>query len=295
MTGESEPIPGAVDCTDQNILETKNIGLQGTLCVSGSGRAIVVQTGSNTVFGRIAKLSSGGAPALSTLQREILRFILLIISIALTLAVLVTILWGAWLNKEHYGFITQSGAVINFVAVCVAFVPEGIPACVTISLAVVANTLSKCKVLCKSLMTVETLGAVNVLCSDKTGTLTRNQMTVTNAAVLDDEFDAVEARDRIVANIPGKGENSREIAAVAGVCNAAMFDDETMDQPIGLRAVNGDATGESQQLGIWLMTDSAILRFAESLKPVSDSQGEWTELFKVNFNSKTKFMLKVST
>lgn len=87
----------------------------------------MIQTGANTVFGRIAKLSSKGAPSLTTLQREILRFVLIIVTLALTLATLVTILWGAWLNKEHYGFITQSGAVINFVTVCVAFIPEGLP------------------------------------------------------------------------------------------------------------------------------------------------------------------------
>lgn len=118
------------------------------------------------------------------------------------------------------------------------------PSAVTISLSVVANRLAKNKILCKTLMTVETLGAVDVLCSDKTGTLTKNQMTVTNAAILDDEVSAQEARDRIVRG-GDAGEGCRELAAVAGICNAALFDESTMDQPIGLRLVNGDATGTS--------------------------------------------------
>jgi sodium/potassium-transporting ATPase subunit alpha len=208
---------------------------------------VVIQTGNQTVFGRIAKLSATGAPSLTTLQREILRFVIIIVSLALSIALLVVILWGAWLNRSFPGFITNSNLVIDVVSVCVAFIPEGLPSCVTISLAVIANTLAKNKVLCKSLMTVETLGAVSVLCSDKTGTLTKNQMTVTNAAVLGDQFDATEARDRIIARADNAS-NVKQIAAVAGVCNSAVFVDATMDQPIGLRAVNGDATGETRDL-----------------------------------------------
>ncbi|OCF38203.1 hypothetical protein I316_00428 [Kwoniella heveanensis BCC8398] len=280
LTGESEPIQGTVDMTDDNLLETKNIGLQGTLCVSGSGVGVVIQTGDLTVFGRIAKLSSAGAPTLTTLQREILRFVIIIVCCALTIASLVIILWAAWLNKKHKGFITVPVLIIDVVSVCVAFVPEGLPASVTISLAVIANTLVKNKVLCKSLMTVETLGSVNVLCSDKTGTLTENKMTVTNAAVLDDEMDLGQARDRMVAG-KDAGEVVAQLASVMGVCNAATFDDSTSDQPIALRTVNGDAT------------DSAILRGAEHLRAVADSNADWTEVYKVNFNSKTKFMLKL--
>ncbi|WVF73077.1 hypothetical protein IAT40_007896 [Kwoniella sp. CBS 6097] len=280
LTGESEPIQGTVDMTDDNLLETKNIGLQGTLCVSGSGIGVVIQTGDLTVFGRIAKLSSAGAPSLTTLQREILRFVIIIVCCALTIALLVIVLWAAWLNKKHKGFITVPVLIIDIVSVCVAFIPEGLPASVTISLAVIANTLVKNKVLCKSLMTVETLGSVNVLCSDKTGTLTENKMTVTNVAVLDDEMDLAHARDRMVAG-KDAGEVVAQLASVMGVCNAATFDDSTRDQPIALRIVNGDAT------------DSAILRGAEHLRSVADSNADWTEMYKVNFNSKTKFMLKL--
>ncbi|WVQ84457.1 hypothetical protein IAT38_006609 [Cryptococcus sp. DSM 104549] len=279
LTGESEPIQATVDMTDTNVLETKNIGLQGTLCVSGSGIGVVVQTGDLTVFGRIANLASSGAPALTTLQREILRFVIIIVTLAISLALLVIILWAAWLNRSHKGFITPATLVIDVVSVCVAFIPEGLPACVTISLAVVAHTLAKNKVLCKSLMTVETLGSVDVLCSDKTGTLTKNEMTVVNAAVLDDVVGVGEARDRVT--LDKDGGVLRQLAVVAGVCNAATFDESTVDQPVSLRTVHGDAT------------DSAILKFAETLRPLQEANAHWEDVYKVNFNSKTKFMLKL--
>ena len=248
--------------------------------MGGSGLGAVIQAGDSTVFGRIARLSSTGAPTFTTLQKEILRFVLIIVSIAITIAVIIIILWATWLRKDHPGFISNSALVVNVVAVCVAFIPEGLPASVTISLAVIANTLSKAKVLCKSLMTVETLGSVNVLCSDKTGTLTMNQMTVTNIAILDDQSDVVTARDRVVAG-HASAANVSALAAIAGICNSAVFDEDTMDQPIGLRLVHGDAT------------DSAILRFAENIRSVKESQADWQEVFKMNFNSKTKYMMKV--
>jgi sodium/potassium-transporting ATPase subunit alpha len=69
LTGESEPISATVDATDPNFMETRNIGMQGTHVVSGNGVGVVIQTCDNTVFGRIAKLSSGGSGALTTLQK----------------------------------------------------------------------------------------------------------------------------------------------------------------------------------------------------------------------------------
>jgi len=180
---------------------------------------------------------------MTTLQREIFRFVIIIITFALAISLFFVILWGAWLNKKHNGFITVPNLIIDVVSVCVAFIPEGLPACVTLSLAIIASTLAKSKVLCKSLMTVETLGSVDVLCSDKTGTLTENRMTVTNAAVLDDGFDVAEARERMKSG-GAKAAGVSEIAAVGGICNAAVFAEVASDEPGHLRLANGDATGK---------------------------------------------------
>ncbi|KAI0762858.1 sodium-potassium ATPase [Fomes fomentarius] len=284
LTGESEPIAGRINMTDINFLETKNIALQGTHCVSGSGIGMVILTGDSTVFGRIAKLSTMEASRLTTLQRELLHFVLIIASLATAVAVLIVILWAAWLRRSYPNYINVPTLLIDVVSVMVAFIPEGLPVAVTLSLAKIANTLSKHKVLCKSLSIVETLGSVNVLCSDKTGTLTQNKMHVVNVAVDDMTFQAstfesvlADATDSIETNLV-------QVAAVGGICNAAVFGAETDDG--SEKSISGDAT------------DTAILRFSEGVLPVNRLRDQWDEVFRVTFNSKAsstrnKYMLKL--
>lgn len=166
--------------------------------------------------------------------------------------------------------------IVDCVSVAVAFIPEGLPIAVTASLTITANIMKRNQILCKSLKTVETLGSVNVICSDKTGTLTRNQMSVTDCLVGKQKYSAKEAF--------GLYENSkvvRELANVSAVCNAAEFDASTLREPLEGRKINGDAT------------DSAILRFAEALTPVSSLRAYWRSIFQVTFNSKNKFAINI--
>jgi sodium/potassium-transporting ATPase subunit alpha len=173
LTGESQPIAGSVESTEENYLETKCIGMQGTHCVSGSGKGVVVATGDLTVFGRIAKLTSAPNNARTTLQKEVLRFVLIIVSLMIFFDILVVIIWVSYLRPRYPDYINTPELIVSLVSVGIAFVPEGLPIALTMSLTVVANIMKRNNVLCKSLKTVETLGAVNVICSDKTGTLTK--------------------------------------------------------------------------------------------------------------------------
>jgi sodium/potassium-transporting ATPase subunit alpha len=99
LTGESQPIPGAVDSTDKNYLETHNIGMQGTHCISGSALGITVSIGDKTVFGKIARLTNTPKSGSTTLQKEILRFVIIICSLMAFFNIVVIICWGAWLRK----------------------------------------------------------------------------------------------------------------------------------------------------------------------------------------------------
>lgn len=162
-----------MDSTDDNYLETHCIGLQGTHCVSGNAKGIVVATADSTVFGGIAKLTNEPKKGLTTLEKEVLRFVLLIVLIMLTMIIVVVIVWATWLRVDHPDWINVSTLIVDCVSVAIAFIPEGLPIALTASLTITANLMRKNKILCKSLKTVETLGAVSVICSDKTGTLTR--------------------------------------------------------------------------------------------------------------------------
>jgi sodium/potassium-transporting ATPase subunit alpha len=165
-------------------------------------------------------------------------------------------------------------------SVLVAVIPEGLPVSVTLSLTIIAKALADAKVLCKSLTVVETLGAVNILCSDKTGTLTQNKMFVQSTSVFDAEFNLEEARIAIVKG--GEQEAVQQLHVVAGLCNAAAFDASTITLPVSQRKINGDAT------------DCAILRFAEELGSVNNLTQNWKLQFELPFNSKNKYMVIMS-
>ncbi|KAJ1658656.1 hypothetical protein IWQ61_002144 [Dispira simplex] len=278
LTGENDPIKATVDSTDDNYLESRNIGLMGTLITNGNGRGVVVSTGDKTIMGKIAKVSVTTQPRPTTLQVEISRFVKIIATLALTTAAVVLVVWAAWLRREYPTFVSTSTALVNAIAVLVAFVPEGLPISVTLALTLVARKMVKQKVLVKSLMTVETLGSVNVIASDKTGTLTQNRMFVNNARVGNDSLTTKDCQQRAFDRVPG----FLQLLASARLCNAASFDPQSLHLDVAERKVNGDAT------------DTALLRFSASY-PVDEQFvfEPFDSLFTIPFNSKNKWMLHV--
>lgn len=281
LTGETVPLRGMLESTHDNYLETACIGLAGTHCVSGSGVGVIVATGDNSMFGRLAKLTNSPKAGMTTLEKEIYYFVAVIVSIMLFMVLIVIIVWASWLRKSHPDWINVPTLIVDCVSVAVAFIPEGLPIAVTASLTIVANVMKKNQILCKSLKTVETLGSVSVICSDKTGTLTKNQMMVTDCLTNQDAMVTREA----VRQVEEQGERKStlfELAQAGALCNAAEFDAATNNLPAAERRVLGDAT------------DQAILRFAEALHSVSVIRDKWRTVFRIPFNSKDKFMVHVS-
>ncbi|KJK83981.1 Sodium/potassium-transporting ATPase subunit [Metarhizium anisopliae BRIP 53293] len=289
LTGESRPISATVDHTDANYLETHNIGLQGTHCIIGSALGIVVATGDRTVFGRIATLTNEPKTGMTTLEKEVLYFVLFICAIMFTMIVAVVIIWAAWLRRDYPDWINVPTLIVDCVSVAVAFIPEGLPIAITAGLTITANLMRRNKILCKSLKTVETLGSVSVICSDKTGTLTQGKMAVTDCSIGTNNLSMEQLHDTMnsgnVNEKPNVFQTFGQLAALGALCNGAEMDAAQADVPVAKRHVFGDAT------------DTAILKFSESVAQgnIAYFRSCWQKVFELAFNSKSKFMIRCFT
>ncbi|KAF5133337.1 Potassium-transporting ATPase alpha chain 2 [Metarhizium anisopliae] len=277
LTGESDEIEGAVDMTDQNFLESRNIALMGTLVVNGSGVGVVVLTGPRSVMGRIAKATASTEERATLIQKEIWRFVYIIVALTVCLALLILFTWLGWLRRDHYDFMNVVAMLNNVMSCVVAFIPEGMPVAVALTLMMVARKMKAVNILPKGLSTVETLGCVNVICSDKTGTLTQNKMHVNSASFIDgpielDDFYRTVNSDKAEAS-------STRLLAAASHCNDATFDPTTMNMPVSSREVQGNAT------------DAAVLRLAATANGGDFGTAIVPRLSQIAFNSKNKWML----
>jgi Ca2+-transporting ATPase len=178
LTGESLPVPKDTRpvAAEVGLGDRHNMLFSGTTATYGRGKAVVVATGMDTQMGRIAGMLKEAPPETTPLQRELDRVgrLLGIIVVAIAVVMIVTIV----LVEEVSGFTALFDVLILGVALAVAAVPEGLPAVVTAVLALGVQRMAKRHAIVRHLAAVETLGSANVIASDKTGTLTRNEMTV---------------------------------------------------------------------------------------------------------------------
>lgn len=277
LTGESDEVEGAVEFTDSNFLESRNIALMGTLVVNGSGVGMVVLTGSRSVMGRIAKATASAEERPTLIQQEITRFVRIIVCLTVVLALLILLTWVGWLRRDHFAYMNVVAMLNNVMGCVVAFIPEGMPVGVALTLMMVARRMKGVNVLPKGLSTVETLGCVNVICSDKTGTLTQNEMHVKSASFIDQPIPVTELQ----ANVDSADAEACNVKLfqAALLCNDATFDPTTAHLPVALRQVQGNAT------------DGAVLKFASNSQRSETEHTTLPRVFQIPFNSKNKWML----
>jgi Ca2+-transporting ATPase len=174
LTGESQPVDkrDAPDAPESPLPERRSMIYKGTAVVAGTGRAVVVATGMDTELGRIGGLVGGLAEERTPLERRLDALGRRLVVLALGVAVVVVALNA--LRGLPLGLLLQAG-----IALAIAAVPESLPAVATIALAVGVHRMARRQALVRRLPSVETLGSVTVICTDKTGTLTAGEMTVT--------------------------------------------------------------------------------------------------------------------
>jgi cation-transporting P-type ATPase F len=173
LTGESVPAPkqeGTV-ADDTVLAERVNMAYASTLVTFGQGMGIVTATGDYTEVGRISKLISSADDLATPLTQKIARFSHVLLYVILVLAGL-TVAVGLLRGQPLFDLFMAA------VALAVGAIPEGLPAAVTITLAIGVSRMARRRAIIRRLPAVETLGSTTVICSDKTGTLTENQMTV---------------------------------------------------------------------------------------------------------------------
>ena len=183
LTGESVPVgktAGAEDDSD-NSLNRPNIVYCGASAVKGSCRGRVIAVGMNTQMGRISGMLSDIGREQTPLQKRLAE---LGRAVAIICIVVCAVVFGAGVLRGENVF----DMLMTGITIAIAAIPEGLPATVTIALALAVSRMMKQKALVNKLHSVETLGCTSVICSDKTGTITENKMTVTELSTADDDF-----------------------------------------------------------------------------------------------------------
>jgi len=239
LTGESEPQPRTAKparSLDKAYLDSPNLVFMSTSVAKGRGKAIVVATGMDTQFGKIANLTQTVREEQSPLQKEIANMAKYDFSIAVVVGTVFFLASLIWLNLDFYS------SILFMIGVMVACVPEGLQVTVSSALAINVLKMVKQNVLVKRLSAVQTLGSVTVICTDKTGTITKGEMTVKKLWV----------KDRVI-----------EVSGVGY-------------KPEGDFTVNGNTLKVQESVEVDKLLEIAALCNGAKIDPPSDKNAAWS-------------------
>jgi Ca2+-transporting ATPase len=238
LTGESEPQPRnakPAKSVDKAYLDSPNLVFMSTSVARGQGKAVVIATGMDTQFGQIASLTQTIREESSPLQKEIELMAKYDFIIAIVVGSVFFLVSKIWLNLDFFS------SILFMIGVMVACVPEGLQVTVSSALAINVLKMVKQNVLVKRLSAVQTLGSVTVICTDKTGTITKGELTVKKLWV----------KDRVI-EVSGIGYN-----------------------PIGDFTLNGEALKVQEAAAVEKLLEIAALCNSAKIEPPSDRNASW--------------------
>ncbi|XP_026725207.1 sodium/potassium-transporting ATPase subunit alpha-like [Trichoplusia ni] len=267
LTGESEPIKHRPECTHSNPLESRNMAYFSCPITEGVAKAMVIATGQMTQIGKIAGLVTGLEKEETPISKEITHFIKLICGVAFAFGfiffVMVYVIQKSWLSALQY-----------MLGIILANVPEGLIVTLTVCMTLSAKQLKSKNCLAKTLQAVETLGSTSCICSDKTGTLTQNQMSVSHLFC---NFKIIDYNDHSHVSNP----TYSTLCVAASLNLKATFAHETMHKPIEKRKILGDAS------------ESAILRYMEVNRSATQLREENPKEAEIPFSSAYKYQVTI--
>ncbi len=292
LTGESEAvakIAGLTNDTD-NSLNKENIIYCGTSATKGVCRAKVIATGKRTQMGRISEMLTDIDKEMTPLQKRLAELGKVVAIICLVVCVAVFV--AGVLRGEDVFEMLMTG-----ITIAIAAIPEGLPATVTIALALAVNRMLKQKALVNKLHSVETLGCASVICSDKTGTITENKMTVTELSTVGESYyfsgmgyringGLTKGKENISVN-PNNEKSLTEALRCGVICSTASI--TASKQPKNRNRGNLTGKGEWQVTGD--PTEIALLIAAAKAGITKQSlEMSFRKLDEYPFDSETRFM-----
>ncbi|HLH95916.1 MAG TPA: HAD-IC family P-type ATPase [Xanthobacteraceae bacterium] len=276
LTGESVPADKTTDVVPANatVGDRENMAFSGTMVVSGRAGCVAVATGSNTELGRINRLLASVSRLETPLLRQVKQFGYTITAAIGVISVLI-FAYGKWVEGKDFVELFQA-----VVGIAVSVIPEGLPALITITLAIGVQRMAQRNAIIRRLPAVETLGSVSRICSDKTGTLTLMEMMVVSAVTAESTYQitgdgyAPDGEVRSDGTPAGKDEVLALMGRVSVLCNdAELFQQE------GAWKVEGDPT------------EGALYPFASKLGvDRATERTMWRQIDAIPFESEHKFM-----
>jgi magnesium-transporting ATPase (P-type) len=253
LTGESVPVRKQVDPVEDDAVlgDRRSMAYSGTIIARGTATGIVVATGVDTEIGRISGMLASVEQLTTPLIQQMDVFARYLTAVILAVSAVI-LAWGTMLRGQDF-----AETFMIVVGLTVAAIPEGLPAVLTVTLAIGVQIMARRSAIVRRLPTIETLGAVSVICSDKTGTLTRNEMMVTTVLTTDGLYEVSGTGYAPEGGISCDGKPVdpeatpalSELARIAALCNMAALHEDGHDWRVEGDPMEGALLALAAKLG----------------------------------------------